>query len=73
MNNINGNISVIPSFFSNSAAQPMTLEARIKESVIESALTPFEESYRKLVKHIFDQSLQELQQKIDDEKEPISW
>lgn len=73
MNNINGNISVIPSFSSNSAAQPMTLEARIKESVIESALTPFEESYRKLVKHIFDQSLQELQQKIDDEKEPISW
>ncbi|WAT02679.1 hypothetical protein [Rouxiella chamberiensis] len=73
MNNINGNISVIPSFSSNSSAQPMTLEARIKESVIESALTPFEESYRKLVKHIFDQSLQELQQKIDDEKEPISW
>ena len=73
MNNINGNISVIPSFPSNSSAQPMTLEARIKESVIESALTPFEESYRKLVKHIFDQSLQELQQKIDDEKEPISW
>jgi len=73
MNNINGNISVIPSFSSNSSAQPLTLEARIKESVIESALTPFEESYRKLVKHIFDQSLQELQQKIDDEKEPISW
>lgn len=73
MNNINGNISVIPSFSSNSSAQPMTLEARIKESVIESALTPFEENYRKLVKHIFDQSLQELQQKIDDEKEPISW
>lgn len=53
--------------------EPISLNNRLKKAADGSEAPTYDDIYKTLVDYIFKQAQNELQNKIDDEKEPSTW